>query len=261
MTKKEFTAVEPSGKEIKLAFRTPGHEEISEAEKIYASKVSALIREGNKNRLVLRQEVDKFLKESGIWTDNDEQGIQKATEYIAESLAKIKKGGIKLSEGRQLAISIMDKRKEIFTALRKRQILDDSTIEAVAENEKNDYIVFACTEFADDGQKYWSSFEDMKNDKLSDSYNKASGAAIEVIYGLNPNYETELPENKWLKKYKFIDEEMNYVDRQTGKRVDRDGKPIEDSEEKINQRVYNLTVDICNPESEFIDDTIKNKKK
>lgn len=261
MDKKEFTIVEPDGKEIKLVFRQPTYEEITEADKIYASKISELIRENTKGRLVLRQEVNKFMRESGLWTEKDEKELQEAHNYILDALGKLKKGGTKLTEGRQLAISIMDKRREIFNLNRKFNFLDNATIESVAENEKNDYLVYAGTEYADTNERYWNSFEDMKGDKLSTAYDKAANVAVTVLYNVNTDFESDLPESKWLKKYNFVDKDLNFIDRNTGKRVDRDGKPVEELEKELNQRVYNLLVDVSEPENEFIDDTKPKKAK
>jgi hypothetical protein len=253
MNRKEFTITEDSGKEVVLCVRTPQYEDIEAADKVYASKIASLVRESGGKRLLLRSQVNDFLKTSGVWTDEDETKIQTLNDEIDVLLTKLRKGGLKMSEGRELAIATMEKRKEIVRVSSKRQIFDDTTIESVAEAEKMDYLVYSCTVYSDSGDNYWNSFEDMKNDKLSDAYRQASVTAYDVIFNVNPEFEKRLPENRWLKKYGFIDDELNYVDRKTGEKVDRFGKPIKELEEKLQKRFDNLQGEIVE-EAPFVDD-------
>jgi hypothetical protein len=199
--REEFEVMEANGKTSKLAIRKLHHEDYEEAEKIYAVKVSSLVRESGGKKLLVRQNLDKFLRDSGIWSDEDESKVNKLRDEIDTLLAQLKKGGIKLSELRQSCIDVYDKRMEIVKIQQKKQIFDDTTIESIAENEKADYFVYACTVFSDNGRNYWDSFEDMKNDKLSDAYRKSSVKVAKQIYGLDTEFEKSLPENKLLKKF------------------------------------------------------------
>jgi hypothetical protein len=253
MNRKEFTIVEESGKEVKLCIRTPQYEDLELSDKVYAEKIASLLRENAGKRLLLRSQVTDFLKSTGVWTQEDEDKIEQLNTEIDDLLAKLRKGGLKVSEGRKLAIDTMEKRKDIVRISGKRQIFDDTTIEAFAENEKIDYLVYICTVYADTGENYWNSFEDMKNDKLSHAYRSAAVAAYNVIYNVNPEFEKRLPENRWLKKYGLIDDELNYLDRKTGKKVDRSGKPIEEVEKDLQKRIDNLQGEI-EEEQPFIDD-------
>lgn len=253
MNRKEFTIVEPNGKEVKLSVRTPVYEDSESADKVYATKVAQLIRESGKRKLLLRSELDKFLKETGVWTEEDQKTIDIINADVDAMLSKLKRGGLKLSEGRKIAIDVLDKRKEIVRIMNKRQIFDDTTIEAIAENEKNDFMIFTLTVHAEDGTNYWESFEDMKNDKISDAYSKASVAVMEFVYGINTEFEQRLPENRWLKKYNFINEKLQYTDRKTGEQVDKDGKPLKQIEANIQKRLDNLQGEIVE-ETPFIDD-------
>ncbi len=232
MKRRDFI-VKIEDKEVMLSFKAPSLDELEEADRIYASKMSSLIREGGKSRLMLRQEVDKFLKESGIWTDEDDKRIQQLNKDINDLLNKLKKGGIKLSEGKQISLDIRDKRIEIFTTIRKRQILDNTTIESIAQNERNDYLIYVCTVYAETGKDFWTSFDDMKNDKFNEVYAKASEISLELVYGITPDFEKELPENKWLKKYNFVDDNLNYINRKTGEKIDREGSPIKKEEDFV----------------------------
>lgn len=253
MDRQEFTIKESTGKEIKLCVRVPQYEDLESSDKVYAAKIASLVRENVGKRLLLRSQVNDFLKSTGVWTDEDEKKIDQLNNEIDALLGKLRKGGLKIGEGREIAIETMEKRKDIVRLSSKRQIFDDTTIEAVAETEKMDYLIYSCTVYADSGNSYWDSFEDMKNDKLSDAYRESAMVAYKVIYNVNPEFEKRLPENRWLKKYGFVDNDLNYLDRKTGEKVDRFGKPISELEQSIQKKIDNLQGEI-NEEQPFLDD-------
>ena len=224
---KEFTIVDTNKKNIKLVIRKPNYEDIEQADKVYAVKVASLVRENSNKRLLLRSQIDDFLKQAGIWTKDDDTKVRKLHSEINSLISKIAGGGMKLSEGRKICIDVMQKRREIIQTTMKRQVFDDTTIESMAEAEKIDYFIYSCTVYSDSGKNYWESFEDMKNDKLSEVYRRSYSAALELIYNVSPDFEKEFPENKWLRKYSFIDKELNYIDRKTGRKVDQNGIPVD----------------------------------
>jgi hypothetical protein len=252
MSNKNFTVKDAAGNDLELVFKDPEIEDIEESDSVYASKVAALVRDSGRNKLLLRTEIDRFLRDNGVWSKSDEDAVAKCQKKIEKCIEKLKRGGIRLSEGREYVIQITDARKEIMRIMNKRQVFDDTTIEALAENDKNDYLVFACTTYKD-GNRYWESFEDMKNDKLGGVYRKASMVGMHIVYGVDENFEKNLPENKWLKKYKFVDDELNYLDRKTGKRVDQSGRPIEQVEAEVMKKLESISGEIV-AEKPFIDD-------
>lgn len=248
----EFT-VQDNGKDVKLAVRPVTYEDNEEANRAYSAKVANLLRDKGPKKLLLRQQLDDYLRDNGIWTDADQKKIDGLQRDIDNLLGQLKKGGQKLSKGRELCIQIMDKRQEIVKVSAKRQMFDDVTIESAAENERLEYFVYSCTVHADSGENYWQSFEDMKNDKSSDAYAQAYINVMKNIYGIDPEFEKKLPENKWLKKYSFINEQLEYVDRKTGEKVDKTGTPVKQLEEEVKQRIETLQGDIVEEEP-FVDD-------
>jgi len=49
-----------------------------------------------------------------------------------------------------------------------------------------------------------------------------------MLYGLDNNYESNLPENKFLKKYRFIDDKLRLVDKK-GRLIDSDGRLVDEN--------------------------------
>jgi hypothetical protein len=48
-----------------------------------------------------------------------------------------------------------------------------------------------------------------------------------IVYDVDPEYENDLTENKFLRRFKFADEK-NHLVNSDGKHIDRDGKPVDD---------------------------------
>jgi hypothetical protein len=253
MERKTFKIKEGDGKEVTLAIKMPHAEDLQEANQVYTTKIASLIRGSGSRQLLTRQLLNEFLKNQKIWTDEDEKKVQVLQVEIDGLLSKLRKGGIKLAEVRALCIETMDKRSKMVDILRQRQMFDDATIESVAEAERMDYLIYTCTVYADSGRSYWDSFEDMQNDKLSEAYRRASLNAARVVFDIDPEFEKNLPENKLLKKYGFIDENLNYVDRKTGEKVDREGKPVKQLEDTAQEKLDNLQGEITE-EVPFVDD-------
>ncbi len=255
MSREEFEVEGTNGNKVKLAIRNLTSEDYEEAERIYAIKIASLIRASGGKKLLVRNELDQFLNDTGVWTKADVEKVEKLREQIDDLIDKLKNkdGKTKLSDGRKISLDIYDKRMEITKLEQKRRVFDEATIENAADQEKADYFVFASTVFAETGKQYWDSLEEMKNDKLSDAYKNAAVKAIKAVYGIDTELEKSLPENKWLKKYGFVDEKLNFVDRKTGEKVDRSGKPTKSLEEFIQKRMESFTGDV-KEENPFIDD-------
>jgi hypothetical protein len=245
---KEFK-VTINDKDFELFVRVPSQEEITESNIIYSTKMSSLIRNSGKERLLLRTELEEFLKENKIWTDKDIDLYNSLQDKVSNSLNTLKKGGIKLSEGRKLAIEISDNRRKLLDLVQKRHQYEDMTMESLAEEEKNDYLIYVATIDKSSGERYWVSFDDMKADKHTDVYDKARVAFLELTMGVPSDLDSILPETVWLKKYNFINNEYKLVDRKTGDLVNRSG-------DKIEQSIIDSSLDEVVEEKEFIDDYI-----
>src|SRR6056297_2386714 len=90
------------GNEVTVYVTRPTKEDNSDAQ-IVASKVfKKAVMEG----ALLKQSLDNILREQGLWDDNKQQELDEINEKIEKNLLKLKKGGIKLSEARDLAIDV-----------------------------------------------------------------------------------------------------------------------------------------------------------
>lgn len=216
--------------ELKLSIKMPTFADITEADIIYSQKIAELIKNSDNKKLLLRQELEAFLKKEGIWTDKDIKHIEKLQKEVELLKKKLDRGGLKLSEGRKIAIDMMNKRSEVFETLKKRQSFDFATVESVAEACRTEYLIFCGVVYSENGQKFWVDFESMQNDKQSDVYRQGYVNALDVIFGVNSNIEKSLPETKWLLNKGFLNDELRYIDPKTKNFVTEDGNPIVDKQ-------------------------------
>lgn len=231
-------------KEVEILIKKPSSIDVAEADKIYAKTVADLLTsDGN---YMLASQLEKYLREKNIWTDEDDKEVISLEAKIAEAEKKLSKGGISLSEGRKIAISMTDYRLAIMDKMSKRQALDDITIEALSKEERFDYLIYSCTINNLENKNYWETFESLKEDKLSSVYVKARENLLSLIFDVSTQIEKSLPENKWLAKYGFVNDNLELIHPKTKQPMDRSGNVIKP---KVTE---NFTID--NPESNFIDD-------
>jgi hypothetical protein len=81
--------------------------------------------------------------------------------------------------------------------------------------------------YKDNDNKYFKSLEDYLN-KADDPVALLGAQNLaNMIYGLDNNFEKNLPENKFLHKYKFVDDKLRLIDKR-GRLVDQDGRLVDE---------------------------------
>ena len=96
------------------------------------------------------------------------------------------------------------------------------------------FFIYACTVYADTGERYWPDFESFKNDQDSPVIGPASKEFLSIITGLDKDYEKKLPENAWLIRMGFMNDDMRLINSD-GKLVDFDGRLINEDGRWINE--------------------------
>lgn len=231
--------IEKNGKKITLVVREPTIEDGNKARNIYRKEFA----EGLKNGGILRLNLEKIAREQGIWNDEKEEQQRKIDEQLADKTIKLKSGGIKLSEAKQLAVDIRNLRNERRNLLSEKSSLDTHTIEGQADNARFNSLVSSCLVYKDNGKSYYSSMEEYLNNAGNEEAFKAAQLLAKMLYGLDEKFEENLPENQFLKKYKFINDDLNYVNKE-GKMVDEEGRLIDENGRYIK---------IINGEKKFVD--------
>lgn len=221
------------GNEKIIVVRKPNHTQLTEAN-LYSAKVFNKAKDAG---ACLRSKLNDFLIKEGVWSDENQKKLVTLNDEVAEKIKCLETGKtlegkkLKLSEGKQLAIDIRNCRFSVNQLLTKLRTNDSYTIEGQAENGRFDMLVALCC-FDEEGERIFSSIEDYYDKKEEEYAVDAASKVASIVYELNENWETELPENKFLIEYKFVDEKLRYIDRQgrfiniAGELVDEEGNPL-----------------------------------
>lgn len=222
-----------AGQEVEVAVVRPGNKVMQEAQLQYNLKVANLIRDGRKgDRLLLRSELEKHLEDLGVWSKEDSMQYLRIQHEISTCLLALRQGGMKLSEGRSLALHAGELRGKLLELYAKRSQLDGATIEAVAENHKFDFLVSRCVVDATTGATFFKDLEDYIARKDEPIAAKAATKLAQMLYGYNEEYVNTLPEQQWLREYGFVNTDGRLTNRK-GELVDREGRRVNEDGQYI----------------------------
>lgn len=219
------------GNDLVCYVRKPTSKDNHDA-KLYSNGVasSILLRkdENNKPNFITRGQVRQILKDSGRLSENDEKEILDLSKKIKEQEDKLIAGGIKKTLGREIAINLRNDRNRLFLALLNINELDEHTLESEVENANFDFLVSACSS-REDGTKLFESVTDylVKADDEPYAYDVAQALKV-LLYGTTEDMIKNNIENKFLLKYKYIDEKMRLINKE-GKLIDEDNNLIDES--------------------------------
>lgn len=222
-------------KNIEIVRPTP---RIDAEANMYASKVFAkLIKQKNEDgtlAFILRAQLDSFLKEIGVYTDEDIQNMGFYAEKVKELEEALVKGGKKKSEGKDIAMKLRGYRWALLNLLGKRMDYDKNTVEHYSENARMDYLVTKCICF-EGGVPIFDDVDDYESDGvMQEVLAEPIRELAAMVSTFDPDYEHKLAENKFLKKYGFCDDKYNLVDAQ-GRRVDEKGRLVNEDGNLINE--------------------------
>lgn len=230
MKTRTFTAT-VNGKEVSLLVRSPSLQDQREATKVYNTAFSDAL----KAKAVVRAKLDDLLVEQGLWDDKKQFQFSALQSKILENERKLAKGGISLNEAKKLALEMRKDREELRDLISVKTNLDTHTAEGQADNARFNYLVSSCTVYNDNKKPYFSSYDEYLNKSSDPVAIQAAQQLAGMLYGLENNYEEKLAENKFLKQYKFVDDQLRLVDKQ-GRLVDQDGRLVDENGRFINEK-------------------------
>lgn len=201
-----------------------------------ASKVfSKLAREysNGDSSLMLRAQLDQFLRESKLYSAEDIEEIAKLSKQIEDGEKALMAGG-KKSEGRKIAIEVRRARYILLTLLAKKFEYDKNTIEHHSEMARLHYFIIKCLRF-EDGSQIFGSVEDYEFDEtgLKDDLADAIRRVAAICSSYDQDYESKLPENKFFKKFGMCNDKFDLIDseghlvNEKGERIDENGNLLD----------------------------------
>jgi hypothetical protein len=218
------------GKEVELDIKAATLADQRESQKVYNQAFSDAVKSGS----IVRAKLDDLLKDQGLWDDKKELQFRTLQKQILDSEKKLAKGGISLKDAKNVAIQIQQYRNDLRDLIAVKTNLDSHTAEGQADNARFNYLVSSCVVYKNNGNKYFKNYEDYLNRATDPVSLIAAQKLASIMYGLDSDFEKKLPENKFLIKYKFVNENLEFVDDK-GRLVDSDGRLIDTNGRFINE--------------------------
>ena len=210
--------------EKEFLVKSPTLENQREAQKVYNQAFTDAI----KSKSVVRAKLDELLEEQGLWNDEKQAKFTLLQKELLDGEKRLAKGGFSLNEAKDLAIKMKKIRDDIRDLISVRTSLDNHSAEGQADNARFNYLVSVCVVYNDTKQPYFNSLEDYLNKSTDPVAISGAQNLANMLYGLDNDYESNLPENKFLKKYKFVDSKLRLVDKK-GRLIDSEGRLIDES--------------------------------
>jgi len=214
----KIDSVDLDGKKQEIYLQLPAAEENKSAQLAYNKAFKEALQSG----AILRQKLQKVMNEQGIWDDDKEHLYQGILKDINAGEKELSKGGISLSEAREKALEMRRKRVEFRSLISERSSMDSNTAEGQADNERFSHLVYICLKNSS-GKVFFKNKEEYEDNANQPYVIEAAGQLAEKLYGLDPDYDRNLPENKFLESYKFSDTATRLINKE-GHLIDVDTK-------------------------------------
>ena len=208
-----------------FAVRLPAYKVMEEANKLK----SKVFRESLDAGDMLRDQLEDILRQKGLWNDHRQMEYDTLRKEILDREYQLQKGGIKLNDAKQLALEMKEKRQRMVDMLSGRSDLDSQTCEGKSENARFNYLFAHSLVYNDD--ELTPFYPNGLEDYVVDMDNPiAIKGATEFYYLLSgtENLDDKLPENKFLKKFRFVDDKYRLVEKGSNRLVDREGRYIDE---------------------------------
>lgn len=212
------------GVEKEFLVRSPSLNDQREAQKVYNQAFTDAI----KSKSVVRAKLDDLLEDQGLWNAEKQAKFTGLQKDLLDGEKRLAKGGFSVNEARDLAIKMKSIRDEIRDLISVRTSLDNHSAEGQADNARFNYLVSACVVYNDTKEPYFKNMEDYLNRATEQVALLGAQNLANMLYGLDNDYENTLPENKFLKKYKFVDDKLRLIDKK-GRLIDSEGRLIDES--------------------------------
>lgn len=232
MKTKTFTALTGIDDKFPREFlvKMPSLNDQREAQKIYNQAFTDAI----KSKSVVRAKLDDLLADQGLWDDEKQAKFTSLQKELLDGEKRLAKGGFSINEAKDLAIKMKTVRDQIRDLISVRTSLDNHSAEGQADNARFNYLVSVCVVYNDTKEPYFKNMEDYLNRATEQVAILGAQNLANMLYGLDNDYESNLPENKFLKKYKFVDDKLRLIDKK-GRLIDAEGKLVDENGRYIDE--------------------------
>lgn len=213
--------LDKDGNEVKVLLRQPTPQDYRDSQIEYNKAFNYAL----KSKAPLRQKLVSVMRDNDVWDDEKQKKHDQLISEISSQEDKLKGGGIKLSEAREIALLLREKREEFRELLSEKNALDQNSAEGQADNARFAELIRLC--MLDPKSKKPCFMDQKAYDSQAEQpwVIKAASELAGIIYGLDPDYDKNLEENKFLKEFNFVNEELDFINEE-GHTVDSEGRLI-----------------------------------
>jgi hypothetical protein len=199
-------------------------------------------RDALESGALLRQKLDQYMTDQGLWDESKEKKYQEINKQILDLEKKLRGGGIKLKTAKKLALTMREKRDEFRDLISERTAMDGNTAEGQADNARFNSLLIQCLVEEETEDPLFDSLESYDKKATEPYVIAGAGQLAQMMYNLDPEYDNNLPENKFLRDYKFADKENRLINND-GKLVDDNGKLINEEGRYVDENGEYVDVD------------------
>jgi hypothetical protein len=214
-------SVDDNNQPVKVLVRRPTPEDYRDSQIAYNKAFRKALDSGG----LLKQKLNDYMTEQGIWSESKQKQYDDYIDNIRNKEDLLKGGGIKLSEAKQIALELRSLRGDFQIFLAEKNALETNSVEGQADNARFAELVRLCLLNPDTKQKYFPDQESYDANATQPWVIEASSALANMLYNLDPNYVNNLEENKFLKEFKFVNDDLKLIDKD-GNLVDIEGRLI-----------------------------------
>lgn len=246
--KEQVFTVTVDGVEKEVLAQRPTYAQHREAAKIY----NAAFQDAVKNKAILRAKLEEYIRDQGVWDDEKQAKVVNIGRSIQDAEKALAKGGISLARAKEIALKLREDRMKLLDAVAEKNVLDEHTAEAQADQEKFNYFVSCCVVYNDTKKPVFADLADFLNNQTKPYAIECANKVAQLMYGIKSDYFETLPERQFLVKYGFMDQQGYLVDKQ-GRKVNLEGRLINEEGELINEagQVVDRDGNVIEKEPEF----------
>jgi hypothetical protein len=210
--------------EVVCVIKDPTIPEMNEADKIYRSTYNRALREKD---AILRIQLVDLLRAQNLWNDEKEAQVKTLRRHLSDGEMSLSKGGIPLSQMREICLNMRQWRNELAELMTVQNNVDRITVDSQAEDARFDYYVTTCTYYKESGERVWKTIEEYKQSAIPEIAIQAAIRLSTLQHGIDENFEESLLENRRLKEYGFVDDQLRLINKD-GHLVDLEGRLIDE---------------------------------
>lgn len=236
MSSEKFVTKNKDDQDVTFFIKKPTSKDYTDA-KVYSNALAVTLlnqkTNDGKSAFLFKSQVGDYLKEQGLWSDSKEKRLESLGNDVRSLYRKLARGGIRKSEGKDIALKIVKLKREQIELISDSRQLDQYTMESQIENANLNYLVSVCL-LDEEGEKVFESVDDFQenNDKIE--ILNAVQKFGSVLYGIDEYSEKDEPEWKFLIKYGFANDKLQLINKE-GKLIDENGKLINEEGRYINE--------------------------